>query len=110
MTAPFPKKVTDYLAAVKYGTDAEYVPSSFALEMLNLIKLIDGGMTENTTPSIHLKILDSFIDESGKDIINLCHRGAAKTTLLEYIIFRIALYGELPNLGKIPHMIFRGYR
>lgn len=42
MTAPFPKKVTDYLAAVKYGTDAEYVPSSFALEMLNLIKLIDG--------------------------------------------------------------------
>lgn len=108
MTMPIPKKVVEYLNQVRYGTDASYVPSTFALEMLNLIKLIDGGMTENVTPTIHLKILDSFVNDTGMDVINLCHRGAAKTTLLEYVIFRIALYGELPNLGKIPHMIFVG--
>jgi len=32
----------------------------------------------------------------------------AKTSLMEYLIFRIALYGELPSLGKIPHMIYVG--
>lgn len=102
------KKVSEYLADVCYGSDTGYVPSAFSLEMVNLIKLIDGGMTENVTPTVHLKMLDSFIDTSGKDVINLCHRGMAKTTLLEYLIFRIALYGELPNLGKIPHMVFVG--
>lgn len=108
MTMPIPKKVVDYLKEVKYGNDTNYVPSTFALEMLNLIKLIDGGMTENVTPTVHLKILDSFVDANNKDIINLCHRGLAKSTLIEYLIFRIALYGELPNLGKVPHMIFVG--
>ena len=101
MTMPIPKKVVDYLKEVKYGNDTSYVPSTFALEMLNLIKLIDGGNTPNITPTVHLKILDSFIDASGKDVINMCHRGMAKSTLMEYLVFRIALYGELPNLGKI---------
>jgi phage terminase large subunit-like protein len=108
MTAPFPKKVTQYLDEVSYAVNKDYVPSTFSLEMVNLIKLIDGGMTENITPTVHLKILDSFVDMNNQDIINLCHRGLAKSTLLEYLIFRIALYGELPNLGKIPHMIFVG--
>ena len=108
MTAALPKKVKDYLAEVRYGNDSFYVPSQFALEMLNLIKLIDGGMTENVTPVVHLKILDSFVDTSGMDVINLCHRGLAKSTLMEYLIYRIALYGELPNFGKVPHMVFVG--
>ena len=108
MSSALPKKVTDYLAEVKYGYDSSYVPSPFALEMMNLIKLIDGGMTENVTPTVHLKILDSFISTTKKNVINLCHRGLAKTTLLEYLIYRIALYGELPGLGKVPHMIFVG--
>lgn len=102
------KSVTDYLASVRYSDDPNYVPSQFALKMLNLIKLIDGGQTENLTPTVHLKMLDSFVDTSGLDVINLCHRGIAKTTLLEYLIFYIALFGELPNLGSIPHMIFVG--
>ena len=108
MTAPFPKKVTQYLAEVNYSDNNGFVPSTFSLEMVNLIKLIDGGMTENITPPVHLKILDSYVDVSGKDVINLCHRGMAKTSLMEYLIFRIALYGELPSLGKIPHMIYVG--
>lgn len=102
------KKVSEYLNEVSYKDQESYVPSTFSLEMLNLIKLIDAGTTENITPTVHLKILDSFIDESGKDVINLCHRGMAKTSLMEYLIFRIALYGELPGLGKVPHMIYVG--
>jgi len=108
MTAALPKKVTEYLAEVNYSDNNGFVPSTFSLEMVNLIKLIDGGMTENITPPVHLKILDSYVDVSGKDVINLCHRGMAKTSLMEYLIFRIALYGELPSLGKIPHMIYVG--
>lgn len=108
MTASLPKKVTQYLEEVNYSDNNNFVPSTFSLEMVNLIKLIDGGMTENITPTVHLKILDSFVDASGKDVINLCHRGMAKTSIMEYLIFRIALYGELPSLGKIPHMIYVG--
>lgn len=101
-----PKTVTQYLSAVRYVDDTGYIPSTFALEMLNLIKLIDGGTTENITPTVHLKMLDSFVEDNGKDVINLCHRGLGKTTLLEYLIYRIAIYGELPNLGKIPYMLY----
>ena len=105
MTAPFPKKVTQYLDEVSYADNNSYVPSTFALEMLNLIKLIDGGMTENITPVIHLKMLDSYITQ-GRNVINLCFRGAAKTSLMRYLIFRIALYGDLPNLGQVPYMLY----
>ena len=100
------KTVSEYLAEVSYAPNPNYVPSLFALEMLNFIKLIDGGRTENITPDVHLRMLDSFVDASDKDVINLCHRGMAKTTLLEYLIYRIAIYGELPNLGKIPYIIY----
>lgn len=100
------KTVSEYLAEVSYAPNPNYVPSLFALEMLNFIKLIDGGRTENITPDVHLRMLDSFVDASDKDVINLCHRGMAKTSLLEYLIYRIAIYGELPNLGKIPYIIY----
>lgn len=105
MTAFLPKKVTEYLAEVNYSDNSSYVPSTFALEMLNLIKLIDGGRTENITPVIHLKMLDSYITKE-RNVINLCFRGAAKTSLMRYLIFRIALYGDLPNLGAVPYMIY----
>lgn len=106
MTMPIAKKVAEYLNEVRYGDDATYIPSVFALEMLNLIKLISGSDAINVTPTVHLKMLDSFIDNSGLDVINLCHRGLGKSTLLEFLIFRIALYGELPNLGRVPYMLY----
>lgn len=101
-----PKKVTEYLAEVSYSGLDGYVPSTFALEMLNLTKLISGHDSMNVTPTVHLKMLDSFIDASKLDVINLCHRGLGKSTLLEFLIFRIALYGDLPNLGKVPYMLY----
>lgn len=100
------KTVEEYLAEISYGDLENQRPSDFALMMVNLIKLIDGGKTENITPPVHYKMLDSFVDTSGMDVINLCHRGFAKTTMIEYLIFSIALFGELPGLGYVPYMLY----
>ena len=43
-----------------------------------------------------------------KDIINLCHHWFTLKPVPWYLIYHVALYGDLPNLGKIPHMIFCG--
>lgn len=99
------KRVTEYLNEVLYGTDELYVPSDFALEIVNLIKLIHGGELENKTPLIHFKMLDNYVVDK-RNVINLCFRGAAKTTLTRYLIYYIALYGEMPNLGKVPYMLY----
>lgn len=104
---PYPKKtVEEYLAEVSYTALERQKPSAFSLMMVNLIKLIDSGQTENITPPVHYKMLDSFVDNSGMDVINLCHRGFAKTTMIEYLIFSIALFGELPGLGYVPYMLY----
>lgn len=98
--------VGDWLVNVDYSPQPNYIPSDFALEMVNLIKLIDGGETENKTPVVHFRMFDSYITEAGKDIINLCFRGFAKSTLMEYLIFRICIYGELPGLGSVPYGLY----
>ena len=104
---PFEKKtVEEYLAEISYSALEKQKPSTFALMMVNLIKLIDSGQTENITPPVHYKMLDSFVNDYGKDVINLCHRGFAKTTMIEYLIFSIALFGELPGLGYVPYMLY----
>lgn len=100
------KTVEEYLAEISYRALEKQKPSVFALMMVNLIKLIDSGQTENKTPPVHYKLLDSFVNDYGKDVINLCHRGFAKTTLVEYLIFSIALFGELPGLGYVPYMLY----
>lgn len=97
-----PKKVTEYLQKVSYQSDSSYMPSDFALEFTNFIKLVNGSEgEENKTPLIHLKMLDD-IDGDAENIANLIFRGAAKTTLLgEYLILYLATYGKLPNFGKV---------
>lgn len=89
------------LDAVDYNNDKDYVPTEFAIKMVNLIKLIsDGEGEENKSPTLHFKVLDTFATDP-RDVINLIFRGAAKTTLIEYLIWYCAVYGELPLLGKI---------
>lgn len=97
-----PWKVEDFLNATSYEVDPYYVPSDFALEFVNFIKLVNGGEgEENLTPVVHYKMLDTITD-GGKRIINLCHRGIAKTTVMgEYLFLYIATYGELPGFGKV---------
>jgi hypothetical protein len=96
------KAVEDYLIGITYITDHEYVPSDFALEFVNFIKLVNGATgEENKTPVIHYKMLDQIVS-GHSNICNMCARGTAKTTLLgEYFFLYLAVYGELPVFGKI---------
>lgn len=100
------KTVDEYLNSTSYVDDPSYVPSEFALEFVNFMKLVDGGENENKTPVIHYKMLDNFVSKGDEDTINLCHRGAAKSTLKEYLIFYLGVYGSLPGFGKVPYALY----
>ena len=97
-----PWKVEDYLNNISYEVPADYVPSDFALEFVTFIKLVNGKEgEEHKTPLVHYYMLDT-ITKGGKRIINLCHRGIAKTTLMgEYLFLYIATYGEIPGFGRV---------
>ena len=97
-----PWKVEDYLNATSYTVDPSYVPSDFALEFVTFIKLVNGVQgEEHKTPLVHYKMLDT-LTQGGKRVVNLCHRGIAKTTVMgEYLFLYIATYGEIPGFGRI---------
>jgi len=97
-----PWKVEDYLNNTSYSVDPSYVPSDFAFEFVTFIKLVNGSEgEEHKTPLVHYKMLDT-ITEGGRRVINLCHRGIAKTTVMgEYLFLYIATYGEIPGFGKV---------
>ena len=99
-TAPW--KVEDYLNKIDYSIDTSYVPSEFALEFVTFIKLVNGEQgEEHKTPVVHYRMLDT-LTEGGKKVINLCHRGIAKTTLMaEYLFLYLAVYGHIPGFGRV---------
>jgi predicted phage terminase large subunit-like protein len=102
MGATHPWKVEDYLNHTSYKLDVNYVPSDFALQFVTFIKMVNGKQgEEHKTPLVHYRMLDT-ITGGGRRIINLCHRGIAKTTLMgEYLFLFIATYGEIPGFGQI---------
>lgn len=97
-----PWKVEDYLNNTDYSIDPSYVPSEFALEFVTFIKLVNGEQgEENKTPVVHYRMLDT-LTHGGARVINLCHRGIAKTTVMgEYLFLYIATYGEIPGFGRV---------
>ena len=99
---PDKKTVVEWLNTVNYNEQTGYVPSEFALEFINFIKLVNGAKgEENLTPVVHYRMLDNISGKKRKTI-NLCHRGMAKTTLLgEYLFLYIATYGDIPGFGEI---------
>lgn len=99
--------VEQWLDAVDYSTDPNYVPSEFALEFVTFIKLVNGSQGEShNTPVLHYKMLDQAAGPTPR-VANMVHRGAAKTTVLgEYLFLYIAVYGELPGFGKVPFAIY----
>lgn len=100
-------KVEDYLNRIVYTPDPFYVPSDFALEFVNFIKLVNGeDGEENKTPMVHYRMLDT-ITQGGKRIANLCHRGIAKTTVMgEYLFLYIGTYGSIPGFGSVPLALY----
>lgn len=96
------KTVQDYLNEVSYQALNTYKPSEFAIRFINFVKLVNGSQgEENKTPVMHYKMLDGVVS-SYKQVANMCFRGSAKTTLLgEYLILYLAVFGDLPTLGKV---------
>jgi len=103
------KTVDDWLDDVDYDdlNSGSYVPSTFALNFMNFIKLVNGAEGEShKTPVVHLKMLDKIAGKKQR-IANLCARGMAKTTLMfEYLVLYIAVFGEIEGFGKITGMIY----
>lgn len=97
-----PKSVEDYLNTTDYRDNPNYVPSEFALGFVAFIKLVNGEQgEEHKTPVVHYRMLDT-ITQGGTKIINLCHRGVAKTTVMaEYLFLYIAVFGNLPGFKMI---------
>jgi len=103
---PIKKTVIEWLNAVDYKDDAFYVPSEFALEFVNFIKLVNGEVQEeHKTPVVHYRMLDQIPGQK-LNIINMCARGISKTTLMQYLILYIAVYGEIPGYGNIEYILY----
>lgn len=101
-------KVEDYLNQINYKEDKEYIPSTFALEFVNFMKLVNSNSPEkNKTPIMHYKIIDTFQGKN-QNVINMCARGTAKTTILEHLILYLAVYGSIPNYGDVSYCLFIG--
>lgn len=102
MEQPKSKTVEDFLNEISYAPDNSYVPTNFALEFVNFIKLVNGDKgEEHVTPVMHYRMLDQLA-QNYSNIANMCARGTAKTTLLaEYLFLYLAVYGELPNFGRV---------
>lgn len=99
--------VDEWLDNVEYHDDPTYIPSLFALEFVNFIKLVNGAEgEENKTPVLHLKMLDQIAGDN-MNIVNMLYRGSAKTTLMgEYLFLYLAVYGEIPGFGQINIAIY----
>lgn len=100
------KSVDEWLNEVDYSGESGYVPSLFAIEFVLFMKAVDGTETErNTSPEVHMKVLDSFITKKDR-VANLMHRGIGKTTLIEYLFLYLPIYEVLPGLGKVNLAIY----
>ena len=102
------KTVEELINTVNYSQDEFYIPSEFALEFVNFIKLVNGGEgEENKTPVLHYRMMDQIASGQGR-LANMVHRGAAKTTLMgEYLFLYLAFTGgRLPNMSPIEFAIY----
>jgi len=103
------KSVDDWLDSVDYKSlnEGNYIPTDFALKFMLFIQLVNGEQGEsNTTPVVHLKMLDKIIGKKER-IANLCHRGLGKTTLfIEYLFPFLCLFPNIPGFGEVDGMIY----
>lgn len=103
-------KIEKLLKQVSYVEDPSYVPSSFSLLMINFIKSVGGedNKESHLTPLVHARLLDTWDDNTKDSVIDLCHRGLGKTTLIEYAILITSAYGGMPNFGKFRYGVYVG--
>ena len=101
---PVATQIDEILKAISYDPvkDSAYIPTDFALEFVNFIKLVNGKQgEENLTPVLHYKMLDQVAGKKA-NIANMLFRGSAKTTVLaEYLFLYLGVYGGIPNFGNV---------
>jgi len=99
---PVIKTIDAYLQEAVFDDNEDYVPSDFALQFINFIKLVNGEVgEENLTPVLHYKMLDQVRGKRA-NICNMLFRGSSKTTLLgEYLFLYIGVYGRIPDFGDV---------
>lgn len=101
--------VDDWLDSVDYKSlnEGNYLPTDFAINFMLFIQLVNGEQGEsNTTPVVHLKMLDKVVGKKER-IANLCHRGLGKTTLfIEYFFPFLCLFQKIPGFGEVDGMIY----
>lgn len=84
-----------------------YIPSTFAIKMINFIKLVNGESgEENKSPLFHYAILDAI--NKHNNILAVVFRGGAKTSLMEYIVLSIATFGTLDGFGDVTVAMYVG--
>lgn len=102
------KTVTDYLNEVDYAELDKYVPSEFAIQYINFIKIIGANLELNVSPAVHYKMVDGLISKK-KMLANLCHRGLGKSFVMSVsLVLYLAIFQKLPNFGSLNTMIFIG--
>lgn len=106
-----PKSVDEWLDGVDYSIDYNYQPSLFALKLIEFIKQVNGEKgEENKSPVLHYHVLDQLgkikPNEIQVRIANMIHRGAAKTTLMRYLILYLAAFRHIDGFGQITLMLY----
>ncbi len=89
------------IAQVDYNSlEQGYIPSKFAIQFVNFIKMVNDGQEENISPFFHYKMLDQI--EKFKYNLIVSFRGSAKSSLLlEYLCLYIAVFGGIPGFGNV---------
>lgn len=101
-----PKKLEEYLAEVDYREINNYKSSTFAKQFFLFAN--SQFSFEQTTPSFHYKVIDSFTG-SEEFVVNLMFRGAAKSTVCSILmLLYLAVFRELPHLSNINSCLFIG--
>jgi hypothetical protein len=84
-----------------------FVPSKETFAFFNFIQLVHGGRTENTSPLVHYKMIDTLFSAKTTKHAIMSHRGIAKSTLFGvYLPLYIAVTGNFPGFGKVNYIIY----
>lgn len=89
------KTVDEWLNEIDYNDDLNYVPSTFSLEFVSFIKLVNGVQgEEHKTPVVHYKMIDKIAGKV-QNTANMCSRGLAKSLSLTTQVFTDVGYSTI---------------
>ena len=99
------KKLSVLAKEVDYGDSYKhYIPSTEAIEYIEIVKQIYGDSLENKTPIAHYMMFDELYAKIYSCIV--AARGMAKSTFVQNLFFYVAIMGKLPTVGKVKFMIY----